>query len=132
MNLTKDLNTIADKYPNTGFGAEMAEIAGLCRVAAKEIESLEGKLAERDREIERLREVQRWIRVEEKTPDYNDHSYHPIAHNCFVRDIHNNYAYAIYYAPATDKSDPWITTDEDVDTILITHWMPLPELPKGE
>jgi hypothetical protein len=81
-------------------------------------------------EIERLREAPRWIPVEEKLPDFNDKSYHPIAHNCFVRDMHNNYASAIFYQPVTDKCDPWITSDEDIDTILITHWMPLPAPPK--
>ena len=74
-------------------------------------------------------EKSRWISVEEKLPDYNDHSYHPIAHNCFCRDIHHNYGFAIFYTPPTDRSDPWITTDDDLDTVLITHWMPLPSLP---
>ena len=61
MNLIKDLNAIADKYPNAGFGTEIAEIAGLCRVAAKEIESLEGKIAkvqrERDAAVEDMNHI---------------------------------------------------------------------------
>ena len=74
-------------------------------------------------------EKSRWISVEEKLPDYNDHSYHPIAHNCFCRDIHNNYGFAIFYTSSTDRSDLWITTDGGLDTVLITHWMPLPSFP---
>lgn len=94
--------------------------------------NLEMNLTHITEELERLREKSRWISVEEKLPDYNDHSYHPIAHNCFCRDIHNNYGFAIFYTPSTDRSDPWITTDGDLDTVLITHWMPLPAPPESE
>lgn len=72
---------------------------------------------ERDqKEIEALREKQRWISVTEKTPEYDMPQ---LALNADGDALIANYAYGEWF-------DTW---GQDVE---VTHWMPLPELPKED
>lgn len=72
---------------------------------------------ERDRkEIAAMRETQRWISVTEKTPEYDMPQ---LALNADGDALIANYAYGEWF-------DTW---GQDVE---VTHWMPLPELPKED
>ena len=66
------------------------------------------------KEIAALREKQRWISVTEKTPEYDMPQ---LALNADGDALIANYAYGEWF-------DTW---GQDVE---VTHWMPLPELPK--
>lgn len=81
------------------------------------------KFADAQRQIERdqkemaeLREKQRWISVTEKTPEYDMPQ---LALNADGDALIANYAYGEWF-------DTW---GQDVE---VTHWMPLPELPKED
>lgn len=72
---------------------------------------------ERDqKEIEALREKQRWISVTEKTPEYDMPQ---LALNADGDALIANYVYGEWF-------DTW---GQDVE---VTHWMPLPEQPKED
>jgi hypothetical protein len=59
----------------------------------------------------------KWISVEERLPD--------ILSTIIVCDKKGNVGEAYYYG---EGSFQWI----DGDLVIVTHWMPLPEPPKGE
>lgn len=72
-----------------------------------------------------------WISVQDRLPAQDDHNDYLITdgEHCFVGHYRHK-------AQAWDNSTlGWIQAyyaDGSVEDIEITHWMPLPELPKGE
>lgn len=89
------------------------------------IQQLEDHVRELTKKIEQLEEAQpKWISVKERLPELGEY---------FVRCIHNytdNDEYEIYkVAIYLSKECRWI----DVGNLLkVTHWMPIPELPKED
>ena len=75
-----------------------------------------GAIKRDQKEIVALREEQRWISVTEKTPEYDMPQ---LALNADGDALIANYAYGEWF-------DTW---GQDVE---VTHWMPLPELPKED
>lgn len=90
--------------------------------AREDIPYLLVQLAERDKEIERLRKAQRWIPVSERLPEV-DKEYGDVDVLVYTDE-------GIIEATTYDKDDGWGLW---VEAGEVTHWMPLPEPPgKGE
>jgi hypothetical protein len=112
-----------------GHGVSYSEDYGLC-FGHKWMQAYEMAIAA-------LREQPRWISVEERLPDGNA--------KCLV-SIHYRDGYdtidVLWFRKAyksldlPKKGDYWLRYDSeygDIDmTALVTHWMPLPELPEVE
>lgn len=121
--------------------------------AAALIESMQAQLAEREREITRMREAQRWIPVTERLPDSGEH----VLFSCEVRPGGKRYVCDGYYAKEKSiecaEPDCAIEYDEEADKYylfegfyeivknwddfssvvigdFVTHWMPLPAAPE--
>ena len=67
-----------------------------------------------------FKRVPRWISVEERLPEDDDH-YLVWAHDNGAAEV------ALYYGDGE-----WLTDDLENITRVITHWMPLPEPPDNE
>ena len=87
--------------------------------AADLIETLQAQLAERDKEIERLRKAQRWIPVSERLPEI-DKEYGDVDVLVYTDE-------GIIEATTYDKDDGWGLW---VEAGEVTHWMPLPAPPE--
>lgn len=84
--------------------------------AADLIERLIAENAKAEAERDELREKKRWISVTEKTPEYDMPQ---LALNADGDALIANYAYGEWF-------DTW---GQDVE---VTHWMPLPPVPKED
>ena len=75
--------------------------------------------------------VHEWISVKDKLPPYNRDVlvYRP---NMAMKILVDNYVG--YYGEDDDEwHEGWVKYGEDIhNNPLITHWMPLPQSPKGE
>ncbi len=93
----------------------------VCGDAATLIDLLRGQLAERDKEIERLREAQRWIEAEDRLPD--------IGNVCLCRIEHNytDDGWSAYRVYEYGGEGYWLTMG---NLCFVTHWLPLPEPPE--
>ena len=87
--------------------------------AADLIETLQAQLAERDKEIERLRKAQRWIPVSERLPEI-DKEYGDVDVLVYTDE-------GIIEATTYDKDAGWGLW---VEAGEVTHWMPLPAPPE--
>ena len=63
-----------------------------------------------------------WISVEERLPEKDYYDYVLAWDGRYVNFLHYNHRYQKWDDFATMKTHPW----------KVTHWMPLPEAPKGE
>ena len=75
--------------------------------------------------------VQEWISVKDKLPPYN-HDVLVYRPNMAMKILVDNYAG--YYGEDDDEwHEGWTIYGEDIhNNPLITHWMPMPQPPKGE
>ena len=75
--------------------------------------------------------VQEWISVKDKLPPYNRNVlvYRP---NMAMKILVDNY-YGYYGEDDAEWHEGWAKYGKDIhNNPLITHWMPLPQPPKGE
>ena len=75
--------------------------------------------------------VQEWVSVDDKLPPYN-HNVLVYRPNMAMKILVDNYG--AYYGEDDDEwHEGWARYGEDIhNNPLITHWMPLPQPPKGE
>jgi len=85
---------------------------------------LEEQIEAQQREIERLRVARRWTPVTERLPENSD------VYLCAFIENEKTYVERFYYSEFNGWMMPVVWQDEGrIDEI--THWMPLPEGPKG-
>jgi hypothetical protein len=97
------------------------------RDSVDDVPDLLAAIAERDAEIERLREAQRWIPCSERMPELNKLVF---LHDKFGKTVvgrHVENPYPIGYVKEFATHGIMFGFDEKA----VTHWMPLPKLPEG-
>ena len=107
----------------TGTGAKCIRHMSECAIAY--VQQLEHNIGELTEKVAQLEAAQpKWISVEDRLPEFGEYFVRCI-HNYTDNDEYECYKVAIYLS----KECRWI----DVGNLLkVTHWMPIPELPKED
>lgn len=121
-----EVNELIRELRNHGLhnGTTIGHHSGLYEVAADALEIQQKRIAE-------LEEQLRWIPVTERMPDRNL----PVLVRCTNTTISGGY---VTHIGSCDSEKFWFlktqpgTASFPVREWQVTHWMPLPEPPKGE
>ena len=116
-----EINELIRELRNRGLhnGSTLGHHSGLYEVAADAMETQQKRIAE-------LEEQRRWISVTERLPDHSENVLVRVTDSFGNVVLEDAYLLAQYIA-----GDGWILEMwPGIEGPNVTHWMPLPELPK--